>query len=243
MERIVITFQQDGTFRGASVTDFAGQPKPLDETALNALFPDVNASSFSRVTTLQDDLSEMTTAKESARTELNTATARVDSLESQLADTQTQLADTQTQLATAQGEASNVPTLQAQLETANARVESLESQLADTQTQLATAQGEASSVPTLQAQLETATARIAELEAVPEEPVIVGISKLTIMRRLGDKWPTLKASLLTLPEIVQDAWLLAQEIRADDELFVAYKDTLQTLLDLTDEEFTALLTP
>jgi chromosome segregation ATPase len=207
------------------VADFNGQPKPLDETALNALFPDVNASSFSRVTTLQDDLSEMTTAKESARTELNTATARVDSLESQLADTQTQLADTQTQLATAQGEASNVPTLQAQLETANARVESLESQLADTQTQLATAQGEASSVPTLQAQLETATARIAELEAVPEEPVIVGISKLTIMRRLGDKWPTLKASLLTLPEIVQDAWLLAQEIRADDELFLTYKDT------------------
>jgi septal ring factor EnvC (AmiA/AmiB activator) len=205
MERIVITFQQDGTFRGASVADFNGQPKPLDEAALNALFPDVNASSFSRVTTLEEDLSAMTTAKESATTELDTATSRVESLESQLADIQTQLADTQTQLATAQGEASNVPNLQAQLD--------------------------------------TALARIAELEAVPEEPVIVGVSKLTIMRRLGDKWPTLKASLLTLPEIVQDAWLLAQEIRADDELFVAYKDTLQTLLDLTDEEFTALLTP
>jgi DNA repair exonuclease SbcCD ATPase subunit len=211
MERIIITFQQDGTFRGASVTDFAGQPKPLDEAALNALFPAVNASSFSRVTTLEDDLSEMTTAKESVTTELESATSRVESLESQLADIQTQLADIQTQLA-------------------------------DTQTQLATAQGEASSVPTLQAQIETANARIAELEAVPEEPVIVGISKLTIMRRLGDKWPTLKASLLTLPELVQDAWLLAQEIRADDELFVAYKDTLQTLLDLTDEEFTALIT-
>ena len=198
MERIVITFQQDGTFRGASVTDFAGQPKPLDEAALNALFPAVNASSFSRVTTLEEDLSAMTTAKESATTELDTATARV---------------------------------------------ESLESQLADTQTQLATAQGEASSVPNLQAQLDTALARIAELEAVPEEPVIVGISKLTIMRRLGDKWPTLKAALLTLPEIVQDAWLLAQEIRADDELILSYGDALKTLLDLTDEEFNALLIP
>ena len=198
MERIVITFTDAGEFRGASVADFNGQPKPLDETALNALFPAVNASSLSLVTTLQEDLSEMTTAKESATTELDTATSRV---------------------------------------------ESLESQLADIQTQLATAQGEASNVPNLQSQIETANARIAELEAVPEEPVVLGISKLTIMRRLGDKWPTLKASLLTLPEIVQDAWLLAQEIRADDELFVAYKDTLQTLLDLTDEEFSALLTP
>jgi flagellar biosynthesis chaperone FliJ len=133
--------------------------------------------------------------------------------------------------------------LQSQLETANARGESLDSQLADTQTQLATAQGEASNVPNLQSQLETANARIAELEAVPEEPVILGVSKLTIMRRLGDKWPTLKAALLTLPEIVQDAWLLAQEIRADDELILTYGDTLKGLLDLTDEEFSALLTP
>jgi predicted nucleic acid-binding Zn-ribbon protein len=265
MERIVITFQQDGTFRGASVADFNGQPKPLDEAALNALFPDVNASSFSRVTTLEEDLSEMTTAKESATTELDTATSRVESLESQLSDTQTQLA-------TAQGEASSVPNLQAQLDTATSRVQSLESQLADTQTQLATAQGEASSVPNLQAQLDTATsrvqslesqlataqgeasnvptlqaqietalARIAELEAVPEEPVIVGVSKLTIMRRLGDKWPTLKASLLTLPEIVQDAWLLAQEIRADDELFIEFRPQLIEILEMTEEEFDGLL--
>ena len=227
MERIVITFQQDGTFRGASVADFNGQPKPLDEAALNALFPDVNASSFSRVTTLEEDLSEMTTAKESATTELDTATSRVESLESQLSDTQTQLA-------TAQGEASSVPNLQAQLDTATSRVQSLESQLA-------TAQGEASNVPTLQAQIETALARIAELEAVPEEPVIVGVSKLTIMRRLGDKWPTLKASLLTLPEIVQDAWLLAQEIRADDELFIEFRPQLIEILEMTEEEFDGLL--
>jgi hypothetical protein len=160
MERIVITFQQDGTLRGASVTDFAGQPKPLDEAALTTLFPTVNASALSRVTTLEEELSAMTTAKESATTEL-----------------------------------------------------------------------------------EKANARIAELEAVLEEPVIVGVSKLTIMRRLGDKWPTLKAALSTLPEIVQDAWLLAQEIRADDELFLSYGETMKTLLDLTDEEFNALLIP
>jgi DNA repair exonuclease SbcCD ATPase subunit len=123
-----------------------------------------------------------------------------------------------------------------QLDTANARVESLQSQLA-------TAQGEASNVPNLQSQLETALARIAELEAVPEVEAVGGVSKLTIMRRLGDKWPTLKASLLTLPELVQDAWLLAQEIRADDELILTYGETLKGFLDLTDEEFTALLTP
>ena len=226
MERIVITFTDAGEFRGASVADFNGQPKPLDETALNALFPAVNASSLSLVTTLQEDLSEMTTAKESATTELDTATSRVESLESQLADTQTQLA-------TAQGEASNVPNLQSQLESATARVESLESQLA-------TAQGEASNVPNLQSQLDTALARIAELEAVP---AVGGVTKLTIMRRLGEKWPTLKVALLTLPEIVQDAWLLAQEIRADDELILTYGETLKGLLDLTDEEFTDLLTP
>jgi DNA gyrase/topoisomerase IV subunit A len=133
--------------------------------------------------------------------------------------------------------------LQSQLETATARADSLEDQLTETKAQLATAQGEASSVPNLQAQLDTANARIAELEAVPEEPVIVGVSKLTIMRRLGDKWPTLKAALSTLPESVQDAWLLAQEIRADDELIMTYGDTLKGLLDITDEEFSALLTP
>ena len=128
---------------------------------------------------------------------------------------------------------SQVETLTSEREELTSQVESLTSDRGELTSQ----------VETLTSQLDTANARIAELEAVPEEPVIVGVSKLTIMRRLGDKWPTLKAALSTLPESVQDAWLLAQEIRADDELFLAYKETLKTLLDLTDEEFTALLTP
>lgn len=86
MERIVITFEQDGTLRGSSVTDFAGQPKPLDEAALNALFPAINASSLARVTTLEGDLATITTAKESATTDLEAANARVKALESRIAE-------------------------------------------------------------------------------------------------------------------------------------------------------------
>ena len=72
---------------------------------------------------------------------------------------------------------------------------------------------------------------------------IRGVSKLTIMRRLGDKWPTIKAALASLPESVQDSWMLAQEISLKDELFVSYRDQIQTILDLTDEELITLLTP
>lgn len=69
------------------------------------------------------------------------------------------------------------------------------------------------------------------------------VTKLTIMRRLGPKWATLKAILASLPDDVQDAWTLAQEIRADDPLFAANAAFLQAELELTEEEFTALLTP
>jgi len=85
MERIVITFQKDGTFRGASVTDFAGQPKPLDEAALNALFSNVNASALSRVTTLEAEKATLEAAKESATTDIEAANARIAELEAVLA--------------------------------------------------------------------------------------------------------------------------------------------------------------
>ena len=53
MERIVITLNQDGTFRGASVNDFSGLPQPLDVEALAELFPTVDAASLARVAELE----------------------------------------------------------------------------------------------------------------------------------------------------------------------------------------------
>jgi hypothetical protein len=82
-----------------------------------------------------------------------------------------------------------------------------------------------------------------EIETLKNPPVTAGVTKLTIMRRLGDKWPVLKAILAGLPEAVQDAWTLAQEIRSDYPLFVANSDFLKQALGLTDAEFAALLTP
>lgn len=88
-------------------------------------------------------------------------------------------------------------------------------------------------------------ARIAELEAeLAGKPESTGgVTKLTIMRRLGDKWPILKAVLSALPELVQDSWTLAQEINATDPLFLAYKSELQEALGLSEDEFDALLKP
>ena len=76
-----------------------------------------------------------------------------------------------------------------------------------------------------------------------ESPKIEGVPKLTIKRRLGAKWATLRAIIATLPEDTQDEWNLAQVIEADDPIFVANAAFLQAALELTEEEFTALLTP
>jgi hypothetical protein len=74
-----------------------------------------------------------------------------------------------------------------------------------------------------------------------------GVTKLTIKRRLdalgAGKWATLKGILASLPDDAQDEWTLAQEIRADDPLFLHYADTLKGMLELTDEQFAGLLVP
>ena len=89
-----------------------------------------------------------------------------------------------------------------------------------------------------------------ELEEALNDPSPVvsgGVTKLTIKRRLDalgpEKWPMMKAALSTFPESLQDEWTLAQEILVTDPMFVANADAFKSLLGLTDEQFTALLTP
>ena len=48
MERITITFNQDGSFRGASVTDFDGLPQAVDKSALAAVAPAINAATLAK---------------------------------------------------------------------------------------------------------------------------------------------------------------------------------------------------
>lgn len=84
---------------------------------------------------------------------------------------------------------------------------------------------------------------IAALKAGPAAPVPGDVTKLTLMRRLDalGKWSAFKTLLSQLPEIVQDAWTLAQSIRADDPLFVQNAPAIKAYLELTDEEFDSLL--
>lgn len=84
---------------------------------------------------------------------------------------------------------------------------------------------------------------LTEEELAARQPEIAGVTKLTIMRRLGPKWATLKGLLGQLSEEAQDAWGLAQEIRIDDPLIVAGRATFEAVLELSAEQFEALLTP
>jgi len=61
MERIVITFQKDGTFRGALITDFEGLPVPVDQSRLEELVPGINQTAIARVTELAGELAKVMT--------------------------------------------------------------------------------------------------------------------------------------------------------------------------------------
>jgi len=58
LERIIICFHPDGKFRGASATDFGGQPVHLEPKELSAMFPDLNAAALARVAALESELAE-----------------------------------------------------------------------------------------------------------------------------------------------------------------------------------------
>lgn len=88
------------------------------------------------------------------------------------------------------------------------------------------------------------------IDLTPEEiaaakPKPQPVTKLTIMNRLvgAGKWEAFKSILSQAPAIAQDAWLLAQDIRSDDPIFIAHADIFKTGLDMTEEQFQSLLRP
>lgn len=53
LERIIITFEQDGTFRGASAADFGGLPVDLTQVDLAKIIPDLNTAALSKADAIE----------------------------------------------------------------------------------------------------------------------------------------------------------------------------------------------
>lgn len=68
------------------------------------------------------------------------------------------------------------------------------------------------------------------------------VTKLTLMERLeaGGKWTRFKAVLASMPELVQDAWLLSQDISDRHPMFAANRPALQAAMDMTEEQIDEL---
>lgn len=97
------------------------------------------------------------------------------------------------------------------------------------------------------AAVETAYAEDIELFTNPPQPEsppvpVREIPKLVLMRRLEalGKWEQFKALLAAQPTL-DDAFWLAQTLMTDDPLFVQYAPVLKAQLEMTDEQFDALL--
>ena len=63
LERIIITFEKSGEFRGASATDFDGLPAHLDATELGKKITKLNAAAVARLVVVDAEI----TAKESEK--------------------------------------------------------------------------------------------------------------------------------------------------------------------------------
>jgi len=55
MERIIITLDRNGKFRGASAQDWDGMPVPVDADWLNGFAPELNAATLVRIAELEAD--------------------------------------------------------------------------------------------------------------------------------------------------------------------------------------------
>ena len=221
MERIIITFNKDGSFRGSSAQDFDGQPKPLDEAGLKAVAPSINEAALADIVRLEDTHAESEATLTKERDDL---TAQVETLTSERDGLTTERDGLTGQVASLTTERDTVKT---ERDTVTSERDGLLAQ-----------------VESLTAQVESLTKAQEVIELAPVEPQSIpayGVSKLSIMRRLGDKWPILKAAISTLPETVQDSWTLALGISAEDPLFIEFRPQLMSILEMDEEEFDALL--
>lgn len=64
LERIIITLNEDGTFRGASSQDFAGIPIPLSESDLGTIGEKVGEASLVEIESLNAEIEEIKTSKD-----------------------------------------------------------------------------------------------------------------------------------------------------------------------------------
>jgi FtsZ-binding cell division protein ZapB len=230
MERIIITFNKDGSFRGSSAQDFDGQPKPLDEAGLKAVAPAINEAALADIVRLEAEHAEKETALTKERDDL---TAQVETLTSERDGLTTER----------DGLTGQVESLTTERDTVKTERDTITSERDAVTSERDTLLAQ---VEALTAQIESMTKaqEVIELEPIAPQPIpAYGVSKLSIMRRLGDKWPILKAAISTLPETVQDSWTLALGISADDPLFIEFRPQLLTILEMTEEEFDTLLTP
>lgn len=70
LERVIIALNPDGTFKGASSTDFKGYPIPLDLDALNAVVPQLNAALLTKIGELEPAVKTVTAERDAAQASL-----------------------------------------------------------------------------------------------------------------------------------------------------------------------------
>ena len=83
IERIIITLNPDGTFRGASATDFGGLPVHLEPEQLEKVAPSINAASLVRI---EEAEAALTAAKSEAEAALTAAKSEAEAAKAALAE-------------------------------------------------------------------------------------------------------------------------------------------------------------